>query len=114
MTILESGARPFSLPNEADRFYWEWQGINNRPLQVFMFIHEWIGFTEQQKHDWLSFAQRNGEIVSSSILPLSNDGCEWTVVKKVDHRADLVVVASKEIRIQGLTEFFSTAVKKPS
>ena len=113
MTVSESENSIASLPDESDRFYWTWNEICNRPLQVFFFIKPWIGITERQKTDWLSFAQRNGQIMSSSILPLTEDKCVWTVVKKMDPLSDVLVVASKEIRIHGLSEFFESAAKKP-
>ena len=114
MTISNSDERLASLEDESDRFYWSWQGLENRSLQVFFYLHAWLGMTDQHKHDWLSFAQQNGEILSSSILQLQDDSCVWTVVKKLEPTSERVVIASKEIRIPGLNEFLSSAVKKPT
>ena len=113
MTISPSGRELPPLSNEEQRFYWIWNGVNNRPLQVFFFVHDWTGFSFQQKYDWLMFAQQNGEILSSSILPMEHDCCEWSVVKTVEPNSDMLVMASKEIRIPGLSELFATVAKKP-
>ena len=113
MTI-EEAVRQVPLEDEDQRFYWTWENRDNRELQMFFFFNEWSQFSFQQKYDWLMFAQRPPDtIISSSILPTGQDHCVWTIVKKYDPNSDLLAVASKEIRIPGLDNFFATAVKKP-
>ena len=101
-------------PDENDnKYHWEWEGRNNRSLQVFFFIKEWSNMNVRQKTDWLTFAQRGGNILESFITSTDHDQCEWTVVKRIDDGGPLVVQASKMIRISGLSDFLASANKKP-
>ena len=112
--IVEAAIQHVPLEDEDQRFYWTWENRDNQELQRFFFFNNWSQFSFQQKYDWMMFAQRPPDtIISSSILPIGQDGCVWTVVKKYDANSDLLAVASKEIRIPGLGEFLATAVKKP-
>ena len=100
-------------PSEPEEFHWIWEGRNNRPLQVFFFVNDWTDYTFQQKYDWLMFAQREGTIVSSTIVPKGHDECDWTVLKKYDQNPEMMVGSSRIIKIPGLSDFLATAVKNP-
>ena len=99
-------------PVDPDRFYWLYNGRDNRPLQVFFYINNWTDYTEDMKSQWLTFATRD-HVVSSSILPLGNDQVEWTVIKKYVPNSNLEAGASRRIHIPGSTEWFATANKLP-
>ena len=113
MTIAESDVDIMVSSQDDHRYYWKWNGRNNRELQVFFFLNDWEGFSDEQKRRWLVYANRNGEIISSSILPTVHDQCEWTVTKRVEGTEDVLVTSSKQIRIQGLSAFLPTISKKP-
>ena len=99
-------------PPEDERFFWVFEGRNNRPLQVFFYATDWTGYSDQQKSEWLTFATR-GHIVSSTILPLGNDNIEWTVIKKYVPESNLEAGAARQIHIPGSTEWFATANRMP-
>ena len=92
-------------------FYWAYGGRSNRVLQVFFFLQSWVGYTEKQKTDWLSFASQ-GELVSSHLSLIREDVCKWTVIKALNNTGQQVV-AVQEVQINGLTAFLSTAPKLP-
>ena len=99
----ESGDRP-------EPHLWSQNGRANRPLQVFVYVNDWDGFTENQKVAWLRFAQM-GEVIQSCLFDLGNDECEWFVSKALpgNQRVD----ASKRIRIRGLSQVLQTVPKQP-
>ena len=114
MTIAGSDTVNTAVSSQEDqRYHWKWNGRNNRELQVFFFLNNWEGFSDDQKRRWLIYANRNGEIISSAILPTVHDQCEWTVIKRVEGTSDVLVTSSKQIRIQGLSAFLATTSKKP-
>lgn len=110
---------PLVVENDTEnRFFWNWDGRANRPLQIFFYTKEWTAFSSRQKQKWLTHAQRGGTILSSTIKSIGQDQCEWTVVKRYDEDLNLgtppfACESSKIIRIIGLTDFLATAAKKP-
>ena len=92
-------------------FYWVYGGQSNRMLQVFFFLQSWVGYTERQKTNWLSFASQ-GELISSHLFLIEDDVCEWTVIKTIDNSGHQVT-AVQEVQITGLTAFLATAPKLP-
>ena len=99
----ESGARP-------EPHHWSRNGRGNRPLQMFVFVNDWEGFTENQKVAWLRFAQM-GEVLESHLFDLGNDECEWVVSKALD--GNMRVTSSKRIRIRGLSNVLRIVPKEP-
>ena len=99
-------------PRAEDRFYWKYNDQANQPLQVFFFTHEWTDYSERAKIDWLRFATRDS-ILSTSMLSLGEDTCEWTVVKQYVPNSGLEAVTVRRIHIPGLTAFLATAAKMP-
>ena len=111
MTIAGSDMDVVLSSQDDQRYHWKWNDRSNQDLQVFFFLNDWEGYTEEQKRRWLIYATR--EIISSSILPTVHDQCEWTVTKRVEGTTDVLVTSSKQIRIQGLSAFLPTISKKP-
>ena len=90
--------------------HWSKNGRQNWPLQVFIYVNDWIGFTEAQKASWLRFAQ-TGEVISTLLYDNGDDECQWTVTKALPGGNQ--VVASKVFRIRGLANVFQTVPKEP-
>ena len=99
-------------PRADERFYWKFNDRPNQPLQVFFFTHEWTGYDERAKIEWLRFATRDS-ILSTSMLCLGEDTCEWTVVKQWVPDSGLEAVTMRRIHIPGLTSFLATAARLP-
>lgn len=99
-------------PRAQERFYWKFNDRANQPLQVFFFTHEWTDYTERAKIDWLRFATRDS-ILSSTMLSLGEDLCEWTVVKQYVPNSGLEAVTVRQIHVPGLTAFLATAARMP-
>ena len=99
-------------PRAQERFYWKFNDRANQPLQVFFFTHDWTDYTERAKIDWLRFATRDS-ILSTTMLSLGEDMCEWTVVKQYVPNSGLEAVTVRRIHIQGLTAFLATAARMP-
>ena len=104
--VIENGIRA------GQRFHWVFEERNNLRLQVFFAVNDWTDYTEETKRDWLRFATR-GPIVSTTILSMGEDTCEWTVVKQYVPGSNLEAVAVRRIHIPGLTEFLLTADRLP-
>ena len=99
-------------PRANDRVHWNFNDLANRPVQVFFATRDWTGFSEREKMKWLRFATRDS-VVSTSMLSLGDDHCEWTVVKKYVPDSDLEAVTVRRIHVPGLTAFLATAPKMP-
>ena len=99
-------------PRAEERCHWTFNDLANRPVQVFFATRDWTDYNEREKMKWLQFATRDS-VVSTSMLSLGDDVCEWTVVKKYVPDSDLEAVTVRRIHVPGLTAFLATAPKMP-
>ena len=78
-----------------------------------MFLDDgYTDYNEREKMKWLRFATRDS-VVSTFMLSLGEDVCEWTVVKRYVPDSDLEAVTVRRIHVPGLTAFLATAPKMP-
>ena len=99
-------------PHADKRYHWKFNDLANRPVQVFFATRDWTDYNEREKMKWLRFATRDS-VVSTFMLSLGEDVCEWTVVKKYLPESDLEAVTVRRIHVPGLTAFLATAPKMP-